>query len=84
MNDNSAFLMSDDLCKVCVNPHCDAVWFFCSAFDRHCPDCDSRLININESTYKRKFEKNFLQYNIKTGEIYRKVTTGIVAEGVIA
>lgn len=59
------------LIKVCVNPHCDAVFHNCPVKHTRCNDCDGRLIRINEQTYWKKFSNNWFQYDFETMEYYR-------------
>ena len=57
--------------KICGDPHCDAIFHNCPADAKKCLDCGGKLIKINQSTYEKKFELNFFQYDFGSGEIYR-------------
>lgn len=57
--------------KVCVDPHCDAVWHNCPKKETHCKDCDGRIIEINLKTYWAKFSNNHFQYDFESQEIFR-------------
>lgn len=55
--------------KVCIDPHCEAVWHNCpSGYKKatHCPECDMILVAINEETYRKKFAGNYFQYDYPT------------------
>lgn len=55
--------------KVCIDPHCEAVWHNCPSGYKvatHCLDCDGNLIKINEETYRKKYAGNFFQYDYPT------------------
>lgn len=57
--------------KVCVDPHCEAVFHKCDTSHKHCTDCGGRIITINLVTFLSKFVHNWFQYDMTTGEIYR-------------
>lgn len=61
------------LIKLCVDPHCDAVWHNCPKKQTRCKDCDGRIIIINEKTFWEKFSKNWFQYDYETNEYFRPV-----------
>ncbi len=57
------------LIKVCIDPHCDAVWHNIPKKVTRCPDCTMRVIQIDQETYKKKFAGNFFQYDYTTGKL---------------
>lgn len=57
--------------KVCVDPHCEAVYHNIPKKQTRCLDCDGWLISINEKTYWKKYANNFFQYDYTTQEYYR-------------
>ncbi len=57
--------------KVCINPHCEAVFHNCPESMKHCRDCDSRLMKINEETFFKKFYHYIFQYDATTMKFYR-------------
>lgn len=57
--------------KLCVDPHCDAIFHNIPRAVTRCSDCNGRIIIINEETYRKKFQYNWFQYDYHTGEYYR-------------
>ena len=57
--------------KVCVDPHCEAVYHKCPVNNNKCNDCGGKLIRINVSTYTKKFSNNYFQYDFTTGNYHR-------------
>jgi len=56
--------------KVCPNPQCDAVYHYCVVSNRYCPDCGTRIMFIDDTTYWNRFSKRDFQYDIRTMEYY--------------
>lgn len=57
--------------KVCGDPHCEAVFHNIPKEVTHCPDCDGRLISINEETWAKRYSSWYFQYDFNTGEYFR-------------
>lgn len=49
--------------KICMDPHCDAVFHNIPKSITRCLDCNGRLLEINLSTYFKKFQDHFFQYD---------------------
>ena len=57
--------------KICGDPYCEAIFHNCPKKETHCKDCGGRLIEINETTYWKKYSCNFFQYDFFTMEYFR-------------
>lgn len=57
--------------KVCIDPHCEAVFHNTPREATKCKTCDGRILMINLRTYRAKYFQNFFQYDYQTGEYYR-------------
>lgn len=55
--------------KVCIDPHCEAVWFNIPKKVTHCANCDMILVEINQDTYRKKFAGHWFQYDYPTRKL---------------
>lgn len=51
--------------KICPDPQCEAVYHNIPKKVTYCFDCGGNIIEINESTYNKKFADNFFQYDFQ-------------------
>lgn len=58
--------------KVCINPHCDAIWHNCPKEKPRCKDCDCKVVEINNETYLKKYSNSILQFDYHTGNLFTK------------
>lgn len=57
--------------KVCIDPHCSAVFHKCPKKKTRCPNCNMLLVEINQKQYWKKFRTELFQYDALTLEYYR-------------
>lgn len=54
--------------KVCINPHCDEVAHNIEKKETRCRNCDMVMVQIDKSTYLKRFADRPHQIDYKTGE----------------
>ena len=52
--------------RVCIDPHCEAVFHNCLRGETKCLDCETRTVAINQETYENKFKNSPIQYDMRT------------------
>ncbi len=61
--------------KICPDPGCSAVWHNCPKKHTRCNDCGGNIMAINAETFWEKFALEWFQYDFKSGELFRPVSS---------
>lgn len=70
--------------KVCIDPHCEAVWHNIPKKVTKCRDCDGRVMEINQDTYRKKYAGNWFQYDYPTHTLIPADQRGKAVQGDLA
>jgi hypothetical protein len=66
--------------KVCGDPQCDAVYHNCPVKITRCPDCNGRIMKINNETYNKKFANYWFQYDFVTMSYFHPLQSQLILD----
>ncbi len=64
--------------KVCGDPQCDAVYHNCPIEIKRCPDCNGRIMKIDNETYNKKFANHWFQYDFATMDYFHPLKSQLI------
>jgi len=65
MDDQKPILDEERNKKICVNPDCGVVVLNHDWHEKHCRDCGTILVKINQRTFEKKFTGNRQAYYLE-------------------
>ena len=62
--------------KVCTDPQCEEVAHNIEKDETRCRNCYGLMVEIDQSTYQKKFMDSYFQYDYSTGKLVRPSELG--------